>query len=174
VDDDTVRLAYQHLFTTLSLDPAPEAAGELAGAVREALVRYPDLVPEQEYCPRSIITLVQAVRLQMYGALEVAKPDGADVFLDGELRGRSPLALEFVPVGKRELMVAKKGFKDRRETITIEPGARLVRDFELDARGGRRWYIAGGLAVTGIVWALLSGSDDPVPLPDPPPPPATR
>lgn len=173
-DDATLRLAYQHLFTTLSLNPAPKATDDLAAAIREALDRYPDLDPSEEYCPRSISTLVQAVRLQMYGALEIVKPEGADVWLDGESRGRSPLLLEFVRVGDRQLVIAKDGFRERRETVTVKPGARLRRDIELASSGHARWYVAGGLAAAGIVWALLSGEDAASPLPDPPSPPAGR
>lgn len=173
-DNATVRVAFQHLFTTLSLDPAPKAADDLAVAIRDALDRYPDLTPSEEYCPRGVITLVQAVRLQMYGALEIIRPEGADVFLDGEHRGLSPLLLEFVRIGDRELVIAKDGFRERKETVTIEPGQRLSRDIELASRTNTRWYVAGGAVVAGVVWALLSGDDAAEPLPDPPPPPTAR
>ena len=174
-DDRAIaELAWQHLFTTLSLNPEPKAAEDLAGVIREALGHYPDLVPQEEYCPRSIITLVQAVRLQMYGAVEIIRPEGADIFLDGELKGRSPLLMDFIRVGNRELVIAKGGFKERREIVTVEPGARLRRDIELARPGHARWYLVGGAAAAGLVWALLSGDDAPQPLPDPPPPPSAR
>jgi hypothetical protein len=170
----TAEIAWQHLFTTLSLNPEPKAAEELAAAIREALGRYPDLAPREEYCPRGIITLVQAVRLQMYGAVEIIRPEGAYIFLDGELKGRSPLLMDFIRVGNRELVIAKDGYKERRETITVEPGARLQRDIELAKPGHTRWYVVGGAAAAGLVWALLSGDDAAEPLPDPPPPPSAR
>lgn len=173
-DRATAETAWQHLFTTLSLNPEPKAAEELAAVIREALGRYPDLVPREEYCPRSIITLVQAVRLQMYGALEIVRPEGADVFLDGELKGRSPLLMDFIRVGDRELVIAKDGYRERRETVTVEPGARLRRDIELGRPGRKRWYVVGGAAAAGLVWALLSGDEAADPLPDPPPPPSAR
>jgi len=174
-NEAVVRRAYEHLFTTLILDHSPEAAEELASTIREALDLYPDLRPQEEYCPREIIALVQAVRLQMYGSLQITHPEGADIIVDGESQGISPLLMEFIRVGDRQLTVTKEGFKDRHETITIEPGERLSRDIELSSRNHTGWYVAGGLVAAGLIWALV-GSDDGAssPLADPPPPPAVR
>ena len=175
-DDDTVvQLAYQHLFTTLFVDPAPAVADELAASIREALNRFPALVPGAEYCPREVTALVQAVRTQMYGSLQISRPEGADIILDGQVQGISPLLLEFVRVGDRQLTVSKDGFQERQETITIEPGARLSRDVELSARSHTAWYVAGGTAAGILLWVLLAGGDDAAtPLAEPPPPPTAR
>jgi len=118
---------------------------------------------------------VQAVRLQMYGSLQITQPEGADIIVDGEAKGISPLLMEFIRVGDRQLTVTKEGFKDRHETITIEPGARLSRDIELSSRSRTGWYIAGGIVAAGLIWALVDGDDvASSPLAEPPPPPAVR
>jgi len=128
-----------------------------------------------EYCPPEIISLVQAVRLQMYGSLQITQPDGAEIIVDGEAQGMSPLLMEFIRVGDRQLTVTKEGFKDRHETITIEPGERLSRDIELSSRSRTGWYIAGGIVAAGLIWALVDGDDvASSPLAEPPPPPAVR
>jgi len=174
-NEAVVRRAYEHLFTTLILDRSPESAEELASTIREALNLYPDLRPHAEYCPPEIISLVQAVRLQMYGSLQITQPDGAEIIVDGEAQGMSPLLMEFIRVGDRQLTVTKEGFKDRHETITIEPGERLSRDIELSSRSRTGWYIAGGIVAAGLIWALVDGDDvASSPLAEPPPPPAVR
>jgi len=174
-DDKVVKLAYDYLFLTLYFDPDPTTDLELAGTIREALGRYPDLVPS-DICPKEILVMVQVSRVQMYGSLQITNPEGAEITLDGEPRGMSPLLLEFVPVGDRRLTVTKDGYKERQEVVTIVPGERLSRDMELSASSNKAWYIAGGLAlVGGTLYLLLKdpGKDDD-PLAEPPPPPPAR
>jgi hypothetical protein len=173
-DEAVAQLAYQHLFTTLLLDPDPAAPEELASTIREALLAYPDLTPSEAYCPREIVALVQAVRVQMYGSLEITSPAEAEIILDGEPRGMSPLLLKFVLVGDYDLTIAKDGYKERQEVITIEPGSRLSRDVELSKKSNKAWYIAGGAALVGGTLYLLLKDDGQVdePLAEPPPPPA--
>jgi hypothetical protein len=174
-DDEVVKLAYDYLFLTLYFDPDPTTDLELASTIREALQRYPDLVPG-DICPKEILVMVQVSRVQMYGSLQITNPEGAEITLDGEPRGMSPLLLEFVPVGERRLTVAKDGYKERQEFVTIAPGERLSRDMELSARSNKAWYIAGGLALVGGTLYLLlkGGDDDDLPLPEPPLPPTAR
>ncbi len=175
-DDEVVTLAYDYLFLTLYFDPDPTTDLELAGTIREALHRYPDLVPS-DICPREILVMVEVSRVQMYGSLQITNPEGAEIALDGEPRGMSPLFLEFVPVGERQLTVTKDGYKERQEMITIEPGERLSRDMELSARSSnKKWYIAGGLALVGGALYLLLDKPPPddQPLAEPPPPPPAR
>jgi hypothetical protein len=174
-DDEVVKLAYDYLFLTLYFDPDPKTDGELAATIRESLQRYPDLVPS-DICPREILVMVQVSRVQMYGSLQITNPEGAEITLDGEPRGMSPLLLDFVPVGDRRLTVNKDGYKERQEIVTIEPGERLSRDMELSARSNKKWYIAGGLAlVGGTLYLLLKKDDkDDQPLAEPPPPPPAR
>lgn len=172
-DDVVVKRAYDYLFQVLYFDPDPASDSKLATTINEALRRYPDLEPNVAYCPPEVVTNVHLARLQMYGSLEITSPDGAEIILDGEPRGISPLLLEFVPVGKYDLTIAKDGFKERQEVIDIESGSRLSRDVELSKKSNKTWYIVGGAALLGgTAYLLLKGSkttDDP--LAEPPPPP---
>ena len=111
--------------------------------------------------------------MQMYGSLQITNPEDAEIILDGETRGMSPLILEFIPVGKYDLTIAKDGYQEREEVITIEPGSRLSRDVELSKKSNKVWYIAGGAALLGGTLYLLLNKPTPddEPLAEPPPPP---
>ncbi|MCK6471221.1 MAG: PEGA domain-containing protein [Planctomycetes bacterium] len=57
------------------------------------------------------------------GVLEVAiEPRGAEVLLDGELVGHTPLSLADAPAGQHELIVRKTNFKPFTARIEITPG----------------------------------------------------
>ncbi len=63
------------------------------------------------------------------------KPDGAEVFLDGELQGHTPLNLTDVPVGAHDLLIRKTNYNPYSRQIVLEAGAPLVfKGFELDDR----------------------------------------
>lgn len=175
-DDEVVKRAYDYLFQVLYFDPDPASDNQLALAINEALRRYPDLVPNVAYCPQEVLTNVHLARLQMYGSLQITNPEGAEIILDGEPKGMSPLLLEFVPVGKYDLTIAKDGYKERQEVIQIESGSRLSRDVELSKKSNKAWYIAGGAALLGGTLYLLlnDGETTDDPLAEPPPPPPAR
>lgn len=172
-DDQVTKRAYDYLFLVLYMDPDPAADGKLVAAINDALLRYPDLVPDVAYCPPEVVTNVKIARLQMYGSLQITNPEGAEIILDGESRGMSPLVLEFLPVGKYDLTIAKDGYQEREEVITIEPGSILSRDVELSKKSNTAWYIAGGTALLAGTLYLIFKKDkiEDEPLAEPPPPP---
>jgi len=67
------------------------------------------------------------------GALAVTiKPLGAEVLLDGELMGNTPLSLDKIPAGVYELLIRKTNFDPYSARIEISPGDPLVfAEFEL-------------------------------------------
>ncbi|GLI46808.1 hypothetical protein MBOURGENBZM_16000 [Methanoculleus bourgensis] len=55
-----------------------------------------------------------------YGSVMISSdPWGADIYLDGELKGTAPLTLTNVPTGKHNLLVTMDGYKESNSTITI-------------------------------------------------------
>jgi len=67
------------------------------------------------------------------GALTVSvKPVGAEVLLDGELIGNTPLKANELPAGNYELLIRKTNFDSHSAMVTVAPGDPLVfSDFEL-------------------------------------------
>lgn len=51
-----------------------------------------------------------------------SSPSSAQVYVDNELKGESPLTVYNFPVGKHEVVVRKEGYEDFRKTITLEVG----------------------------------------------------
>jgi hypothetical protein len=67
------------------------------------------------------VTLV--ADLSATGAVRVlSTPEGADVRIDGELVGKTPVARDTVPAGDHVIEMRLKGFFDHKETIKVEGG----------------------------------------------------
>jgi hypothetical protein len=59
------------------------------------------------------------------GSLHVAsRPSGAQVFVDDNLIGTTPLLLSNVAAGSRRLRIELSGYKSWTGSVQIEPGAR--------------------------------------------------
>lgn len=67
------------------------------------------------------------------GRLQVViEPEGAEVLLDGELVGHTPLHHEKIPVGQHELVVRKTNFENFVQTINVQSGELVeYKGFEL-------------------------------------------
>ena len=67
------------------------------------------------------IALLQPIPI--YGSLSVkTKPMGSSVYVDGELKGETPLFLPKVLVGSHEIEVSKVGKLSMRKTVTVREG----------------------------------------------------
>jgi len=79
------------------------------------------------------LSLDETLEAVQTGALAVdVKPRGAEVLLDGELLGNTPLKASDIPVGPHELLVRKTNFDPYSAQITVRPGEMLpFGDFEL-------------------------------------------
>ena len=51
-----------------------------------------------------------------------SSPSGAHVYVDGELKGESPLTLYNFPVGKHEVIIRKDGYMDSKKTADLQVG----------------------------------------------------
>ncbi len=88
------------------------------------------------------------------GTLEVASiPEGAEVYIDEEKRGVTPLSLELA-AGTHALSVVHPGYEQKQEEILVETGQTLAKEYLLDQRtayvlevtsdpSGARVYIDG-------------------------------
>jgi len=67
----------------------------------------------------------------MPGKVEViSQPAGAEVLVNDTVKGKTPLTLEGLPVGKPlEFIVKKTGFREKTESLQLEPNANLLVDF---------------------------------------------
>lgn len=65
----------------------------------------------------------RAETLNRVGAVSVtSKPDGAQVFIDGDVRGRTPVTFGGVAVGERNLMILVDGYEPNTEKIRVTEG----------------------------------------------------
>ena len=48
-------------------------------------------------------------------------PDGAEVYVDGEKVGKTPVDVPYVWYGTREIMVEKRGYREVRERVALNP-----------------------------------------------------
>jgi hypothetical protein len=76
--------------------------------------------------PANGITVNEKLAPQQSGTLIVDfAPKGAEVLLDGELAGHTPLTIERVPVGVYELLIRKPKYDSYSRQIAVKPGATL-------------------------------------------------
>lgn len=58
-----------------------------------------------------------------YGEANISsKPAMADLFIDGEPSGQTPLLISELPVGKHEILISKFGYFDYKGTLTVKAG----------------------------------------------------
>lgn len=70
------------------------------------------------------------------GLTLVAKEGKAQVFVDKEYRGETPITLTNVSSGPHEIRLVKEGFETYSETIQLEPGARDLKEVRMEKNSG--------------------------------------
>ncbi len=82
-------------------------------------------------------------------------PSGAEVFLNGERRGVSPVAVRDLPLGAYTVRVVRPGFEPSQQRVVLEPG-RPARALEVVlARAGAPATAAAASASTATTGSLL-------------------
>ncbi|MHA7817954.1 MAG: PEGA domain-containing protein [Pseudohaliea sp.] len=71
------------------------------------------------------------------GVLELAsRPSGANVTVDGEFRGQTPLSVELAPDRAHEIALSRPGYRRYRESVSVAAGASEQRELRLAPRLG--------------------------------------
>lgn len=78
-------------------------------------------------------------------------PDGADVIIYGQNRGKTPLTLDLVPDGYYKGVIAKKGYANREFTLTRNNGYRI---------GHRNGWCTADAIGYFLILPLFSASSD--------------
>ncbi len=74
---------------------------------------------------------VQATLMPLFGYIQIQSlPDGANVFINGEYKGVTPLSIK-LKTGEFTLRLEKEGYKTIQEVLRIDPGAELMINKEL-------------------------------------------
>ena len=110
--------------------PPDAAPAEPVAAVREpeppAAARRPEPVAAREPDPPAPVAPPEAAPAVFDGRLLVrSMPPGAEVIVNGESRGTTPLALAELPYGAYDVEVTLAGYGSRREQITIDEDDRI-------------------------------------------------
>lgn len=66
----------------------------------------------------------------------ISSPEKARVYLDGDYRGETPLALDGLAAGAHRLNVEKDGFDPMLRSVTLRRGAKATEEFRLRANTG--------------------------------------
>jgi hypothetical protein len=62
----------------------------------------------------------EGVAASGYGAVQVASTPDAQVYLDGDWQGETPLTIKNVPVGSYVITLSKEGYRDLRKTVYVK------------------------------------------------------
>jgi hypothetical protein len=55
-----------------------------------------------------------------FGSIQITSKPDAQVFLDGELQGETPITLAKIPIGSYVLKLSKEGYADLRQTVYVQ------------------------------------------------------
>jgi hypothetical protein len=116
-----------------SLGRAPVDRNDLDPGKHYVIVHkdgYTDFKREVALLENQTVALV--ADLSATGAVRLlSTPDGADVKIDGEVVGRTPMLRDAVAVGDHVLEVRAKGYFDHKETIKVEGGREKIFSVDL-------------------------------------------
>ena len=168
--DQYVRLAYSHLVATYHEKGDVDGANRVA---REALEKFPDILASDIMIPSYVNTYYDTLRKEMFGRLTIQKTEGCRVFLNGKHVGETPLQLGLVRVGKYDLVLAKSGYHDYTERISIQSNQTLEKTISLARDRDKWWWItrvgAGVAALAATAIGVAATQDEPTPTPEPEP-----
>jgi hypothetical protein len=116
-----------------SMGRAPIDRRDLAPGKHYVVVRRPGYAEwKREVDLQGGQTVALTAELSSSGQLKVlANVPGADVFIDGQPVGRTPLVVPDVPAGEHLIEVRKPGFHDARQPLRIEGGEQKILSADL-------------------------------------------
>ena len=109
----------------------------------------------------------QVYRVDDYGALSVrSAPDGANVYVAGRYRGRTPLDLDAVEVGSPEVRVEKDGFEPERRSVRVAAEQTALLDLKLRSRPTARLNVMSSVPASVLLQNAsgFGGLSGPAPL----------
>jgi fibronectin type 3 domain-containing protein/tetratricopeptide (TPR) repeat protein len=113
-----------------------DAQGEKAQASEEfaqAAALDPKRKLAVEYFPPNIIQAFEQAKLRKLGAVVIqTSPSEAEVYLDGEIVGISPVPLEDIVAGKHKVKIQRKDYRPKEKEIDVQAAERSEIYFELE------------------------------------------
>lgn len=112
----------------LSLDGYKSATERITIASKEPQSFSKTLTKEEVTTPATTTTTTTTTATTTpttggFGSISVkSNPTGADVYINAELRGKTPTTIKNVPSGSALVMVSKKGYQSKSITIALAPG----------------------------------------------------
>ena len=124
-------------------------------AFQDAQRLDPAYQPEVAEMPRRVLDVWQEVR--DLGALVVmTAPEGAAVYVDGEMQGFSPVDVAMLPPGEYRISVTNDGYIESSRVVSVTPGSETkTLRFELAPSDVR----PGAVEAPGLRIVVLEGED---------------
>ena len=166
-NERALRLAYGYLVA------AYHEAGDVEGAERgamEALERFPDITAGDDITiPPLVDDYYDRLRREMFGSLSIVEPKHAELFLDGNRVGLTPLRRDLVRAGEHDILLVKKGYHHFVKSIVIESDRLHVETIEMKRARTKEWWIKrGAIVALSVVALILLWPDPPQDLSEPP------
>jgi tetratricopeptide (TPR) repeat protein len=187
-DKDKLVDAYLHMaLSHFALGEKEKAKQDLA----ELLRLDPTHKLDPMYYPPDFVQLLDEAKGAILAHITIeTEPTEAQVYLDGELKGLSPLELQEVAAGEHKLVVLKEGYKAQEQRLLVKEGEKRTVSFELEKKEEKKrpavavtpkekkpevkkskswlWILLGGAAAAAIaILASRGGKETGGPTPTP-------
>ncbi|MCE2542113.1 MAG: PEGA domain-containing protein [Acidobacteria bacterium] len=123
-------------------------------AFQDAQRLDPAYQPEVAEVPRRVLDVWQEVR-DLGAVVVITAPDGAAVYVDGEMQGYSPVDVALLPPGEYRILVTNDGYIESSRVVSVTPGSDETLRFEL----ARADVGPGAVEDSGLRIVVLEGED---------------
>jgi len=103
--------------------------------LEEVLTCNPERTLNEGEFDQQLITFFENLKKDLLGSLEISTGSvEAEVYLNGNPRGTTPLAIEKIVAKKYNILLLKNGYKSLEDVITLRPGQNNQFDFALERK----------------------------------------
>ncbi|OQY28272.1 MAG: hypothetical protein B6244_07655 [Candidatus Cloacimonetes bacterium 4572_55] len=165
--------AYKFLVYAYYYQERPISAED---AARHLYILEPDFVSDEE--DSDLTRFLSEIKKEMLNTIRVtSQPEGAEVYVDDQLVGRTPITVKDIDPGLHFFKFKKDHFQNMEKSLYIEPTTINRLEVNLENARSKKWIwylvgpvILGSAVATGL--AITGGKDsDKLPLLGEPPPP---
>jgi len=106
--------------------------------LEEVLNLNPEIELNPEQFDNELIVLLEELKKEIITSFKIStNPDGAEVYINGKIKGETPLDIVKIVAKKYEILILKNGYQAHRQNVVLKPGEPGNLDVTLDKKTNR-------------------------------------